>query len=208
MVDLIKTCDVFISNSAGDAKLAAEIAEAFRANGLEAVTYAELLSDANASDALWDALAESRALLAILSRSGPTSSMTFELGAARAWNKPVFGIVTDPSVTRLPSDLSGIRLFTPGRIEEVITAVKLAGQELTDADRDLLAKAYSELKISVDQLAIQPRQLEKLALRFSVGAGKSVSGERLLSELLRLRKQGRLAKSRRNLRPKSRRGTA
>ena len=208
MVDLIKTCDVFISNSAGDAKLAAEIADAFRANGLDAVTYAELLTDANASDALWDALAESRALVAILSRSGPTPFMTFELGAARAWNKPVFGIVTDPSFTRLPSDLSGIPLFTPGRIEEVITAVKLAGQELSDADRNLLAKAYSEQEISVDQLALQPRQLEKLAHRFNVGAGKSVSGERLLSELLRLRKQGRLAKSRRNLRPKPRRGMA
>jgi hypothetical protein len=208
MVDLIKTCDVFISHSAGDAKLAAEIADAFRANGLDAVTYAELLSDANASDALWDALAESRALLVILSPLGQSPSMTIELGAARAWNKPVFGIVTDPAISRLPSDLSGIRLFTPGRIEEVIRAVKLAGQELSDADRDLLSKAYSGIGIPVDQLALQPSHLEKLAHRFGVGAGKTVSEERLLSELFRLRKQGKLASGRMTSRPKPRRGTA
>jgi hypothetical protein len=208
MIDLIKTRDVFISNSAGNAKLAAEIADAFRANGLEAVTYAELLSDANASDALWDALVESRALVAILSPSGPTPSMTFELGAARAWNKPIFGLVTDPSNTRLPSDLSAIRLFTLGRIEEVIRAVKLAGQELTDADRDLLARAYSDIGTSVDQLALQPSHLGKLARRFSASAGKSVSGERLISELFRLRKQGKLAKSRTGRHPKPQKGTA
>jgi hypothetical protein len=194
MIETIKTYDVFISNSAGDAKLAAEIASAFRANGLDAFTSAELAPGANISDALWEALAESRAFLAVLPPSGPTPAMTVELGAARAWNKPIYGLVTDPTAARLPLDLSHIRLFTPGRIEEVIRAVKVAGQELTDADRDLLAKAYSDIGISVDQLALQPRHLEKLAHRFSAGTGKSVSGEHLLSELLRLRKQGRLAK--------------
>jgi hypothetical protein len=208
MVDVIKTYDVFISNSAGDAKLAAEIADTLRANGLDAFTYADLLPSANLSDALWEALAESRALLVVLSPSGLTPSMAIELGAAKAWSKPVFGLVTDPSNARLPSDLSGLRLFTPGRIEEVIRAVKLAGQELSDADRDLLAKAYSEIGISVDQLALQPRHLEKLAHRFSAGTGKSVPGERLLSELLRLRKRGKLAAGRMTIRPKPHRGTA
>ena len=47
----------------------------------------------------WEALAESRALLTILSPSGLTSSMELEIGAARAWNKPIYGVVTDPSST-------------------------------------------------------------------------------------------------------------
>ena len=97
MVDARTTYDVFISHSATDADLAKEIASASQASGLNAITYAELLPDTNASDALWDALAESTALLAILPRSGPTPAMSIEFGAARAWNKPIFGVVTDPA---------------------------------------------------------------------------------------------------------------
>src|SRR3954468_14285010 len=124
MVNVSKTYDVFISHSAGDAKLAMKVAKACREVGIEAVTSREVLPTADTSDALWEALAESRALLTILSPSGPTASMGIEIGATRAWNKPIYAIVTDPSLTRLPVALTGIDLFTTGRVSDVIKAIK------------------------------------------------------------------------------------
>jgi hypothetical protein len=208
MIDTSKTCDVFISHSVDDARLAGEIAVACRASGLDAITHAELLPVANASDALWEALAESRALLAVLSRSGPTPSMAIELGAARAWNKPIFGVVTDPTYTDLPPSLSGVRLYPLARVEDVITLIKVSGKELTEDDRSLLTKLYTDIGASVDQLALDPLQLEELVERFRAGTGKAIPGERLLSELLRLRKQGKLTKGRPRDRSRQHRGTA
>jgi hypothetical protein len=132
MAELGKTCDVFISHSAKDAPLALEVADACRDGGLEAVTDSELLRGEDDSDALWEALAESRALLTILSPSGPTPSMLIEIGATRAWNKPIYAIVTDPSLTRLPVALTGIELFTTGRVPDVIKAIKSSVQPLTE----------------------------------------------------------------------------
>lgn len=208
MADVSKTYDVFISHSAEDAGLAGEIANACRANGLSALTFADLLPGTNLSDALWEALAESRAVLAVLSRSGPTPSMAIELGAARAWNKPIFGIVADPTFTDLLPGLSGIPLYPAGRVEDVIRAIKLSGKELSEEDRSLLARLYTEVGVSVDQLALDPGQLEELVNGFRAGTGKAVPGERLLSELLRMRKQGKLMKGRPRERSKPHRGTA
>jgi hypothetical protein len=55
-----------------------------------------------------------------------------------------------------------------------------------------LASIYSETKVSVDQLALDPRHLQTIVKRFVRATGKIVTGERLLSELLRMRKQGKL----------------
>ncbi len=193
MTVLNKACDVLVSHAAGDASLAKNVADALRANGLEAVTDAELLDKGtDASDALWEALSESRALVTILPPTGPTPSMTLELGAARAWNKPVFGIVTDPSAAHVPEWLRGVPVYPSGRIDDIIRAIKQSGKELSDDDRSLLADLYRASGIPVDQFALDPTQLDKFVQRFQTATGRSVSGERLLSELLRMRKQGKL----------------
>jgi hypothetical protein len=197
------TNDVFVSHSTRDATLAREVANACRASGLEAVTIAELLPGEDVGDALWDALAESRALLAILSPSGLTPSMAIEIGAARAWNKPIFAVVTDPAATRLPPALSGIRLYTTGRIQDVINAIKLSDRELTDEDRSYLTELYADMGVSVDQLILNPRQLGELVKKYNRSRGKDLAGERLLSEFLRMRKQGKLVKNRSSGRSRS-----
>jgi hypothetical protein len=196
MASIGKTYDVFISHSAADAMLATEIAKACRTSGLDTVTDAELSADEGSLwDTLWDALAESRGVLIILSSSGTTTGMAIELGAARAWNKPIFGIVADPSNSRLPPGLSGISLYPAARIDDVIKAIKLSGQELSDHDRSKLAKLYSEIGMPVDQLTLDPKHRDHLVKRFHSQTGKLVQGERLLSELLRMRKQGKLLKT-------------
>jgi hypothetical protein len=200
-----KPFDVFISYSTPDAAFALEVANGCRAAGLEAFAFADPLTAPIDGDVLWEALAESRAWLAILSPSGLTPSMAIEFGAARAWNKPIYAIATDLSSTRLPSALSGIRLDSIGRLPDIIRDIKANVRQLSDEDRDFLAQLYAEKGIGADQFALDPKQLDDLVDRFHRGRGKKVAGERLLSELLRLRKQGKLPRLRpaRPLRSKS-----
>jgi hypothetical protein len=187
------TFDVFISHSAGDTSLAKEIAAACEATGLRAFTGADMEEGKNVSDAIWEALAESKAVIAILSRPELTPSMAIELGGARAWNKPIFGVLTSSTLSPKLINIENNRLYTAARVEDVIHAIRASGGEFTEDERDELATIYAENNISVDQLALNPGKLEALVKRFGHATGKIVAGERLLSELLRMRKQGKLA---------------
>jgi hypothetical protein len=186
-----RLCDIFIANSPSDTALATEIASACRASGLEAITNAELPPGLDTSDELWEALAESRALIVILPRSGPTDSMWIEIGAVRAWNKPIFGVLTDP-LHHPPTGLSGIPFYVPGRMDELINSVKATDRNVSETDSLILAEVYEEIGASVDQLILDPKLRQRLVRRFTTRAKKTVSEERLLSELLRMRKQRRL----------------
>ncbi len=187
-----KTFDVFISHNAHDADLAREIANLCISNGLSAFTLDEVGGSDKYADAIWDALSESKAVVAIFSASGTSPQMAVELGGARAWNKPIFGILADPARNPAPVGLGPIHLYTPGRIEDVVRAIKTNAAGLNESERAALASTWSELDVSVDQLALDPQQLSNLVRRFKQKSGKIASGEQLLSELLRMRKQGKL----------------
>src|SRR5271157_6213020 len=154
MAELDKTYDVFIAHSAKDSALAIEVANACRESGLEAVTNTELLPHENVGDAIWEALSESRALLIIVSPSGPTPAMAIEIGAARAWNKPIYAIVTDPAANRQVPALTGIPLYTYGRIQDVIKSIKTSVAVLSEEDRVVLRELSSRMGTSVDQLIL------------------------------------------------------
>jgi hypothetical protein len=189
--------DVFITHAATEQKLAEHLARTVKASGLNAVTGHELLGAGdNLGDKIWEALAESMALIVVVSRSELTSTVAFEIGAARAWNKPIFVVLADPaeSVT-LPAALTRSPIYPPGRVEDLVKAIKNSSQSLTEEERDTLASLYFKIDLSVDQLALNPVELEELVKGFSTATGRVISGERLLSELLRMRKQGGLRKS-------------
>jgi hypothetical protein len=194
MAELGKTYNVFISHAAKDSAVVHEIASILGESGFESFTDNELAPGADWSDAIWEALAESRALLAIVSPAGLTPRMGIEIGAARAWHKPIYAVVTDPSATPVDPALAGIPLYTTGRLEDVIRLIRSSAQQLSEEDRLALGELYSEMDISVDQLTLDPRQLAALVKKFAKRTGKAADGERLLSELLRLRKQGRLVR--------------
>jgi len=175
-------------------RFAQELSKAFQANHLEAFVTGDLSTGARLGDSLWEALAESRALIVVVPTSGPTPNMGIEIGAAAAWNKPTFGIISDPSVSNLPLTVPEMPLYTLGRIDEVIQKVKESGQQLSDADLQSLSRLYAEMGESVDRFALEPALLSDLTRHFRKDTGKTVPGERLLSELLRLRKQGHLPK--------------
>lgn len=134
--------------------------------------------------------------------------MGIELVAARAWNKPIFAILTDPATAQLPPAMAEIPLYTVGNIDDVIRAIKASGDELSDHDRSVLAELYFEAQTSVDNLALNLEDLHDWVKRFTTMTRKSVPGERLLSELLRMRKQGKLVHGQPASTGRPRKGTA
>lgn len=190
-----KTYDVFISHDAGGVGTAHEIARVLQANGITAFTEAEVRKGRDRSDTMWEALSESRAVIVLLSRSGISQSMAVEIGGAQAWNKPIFGVVTDPTARLELNGLEGIRLYTMSRIDDVIRAVERSTEDFSEEDRAILCDVYGDVDVSVDQLALEPGRLRQLVTRFNKKAGKIASGEKLLSELLRMRKQGQFRRN-------------
>lgn len=194
---LSKTCDVFISHAAADAHLAKEIAESLQSAGLETFHAGTVEPGMDLADSIWQALAESRAVIAIVSPDTPPSSMGMvEIGAAAAWNKAVFVLINGPSSTKLPDALSRYPVYPLGRLEEVIQTILASFEPLTDIERGILADIYRKLETSVDRLSQSPKTLHELVAKFTEKTDKQLSGERLLSELLRMRKQGQLPRLR------------
>ena len=123
--------------------------------------------------------------------------MTFEIGAAQGWNKPIFAIVPDPEATRLSAALRRIESFTTGRVQDLIRAIKRIVGQVTDDDRALLTRLFAEMGMTLDQLADDSEPDGQSSPNVSrKGQVRPSPEERLLSELLRLRKQGRLRRNR------------
>ncbi len=189
MVKANQTYDVFISHSHQDTQSGQEIARILRSYDLQVFTNAEIPVGAKLEDAIWDAMAESHAMVAIISEGEPSAWLVFEIGAARAWNKPVYGIVSNPSSTRLPAALHDLRVYPASRIDEVAQEIKRSSESLSDSEIESLVDAYRRTDVSVDQLALQPQRLSELTKQFQKQTGRQAPGEQLLRILLRLRKQ-------------------
>jgi hypothetical protein len=203
-----RTWDVFISHSLSDAWAAKRIAEVCVVNGLAVFQDSELLAGDDWEEVVWEAVAESPVMVVVLSPAGLESNVAIEVGAARAWNKSILAVVTDPATVRIASELGDVPSFTLGRLQDLIDAIRESIQLLTDEDRESLASVYGEVGVTVDQLAFDPVARANLVKRFNKRRGKNLPGERLLSELLRLRKKGVLPKVSSRTVSSARRGTA
>ena len=191
--------DVFISYSMNNASMAGQVAETLRAAGLHVFDMAQVSAGADFQETLMGALAESSAVVAIIGPDGMSSPSTaVEIGAAWAWNKPVYVISADDDSKREPAHIAHARVYPLARIDEVIFAIKQALRPLSEKDYESLMAIYQSLRIPTDRFVSQPVSVDKLATKFSQLSGKSISGEKLVQELIRLRKQGRLPKLRKS----------
>lgn len=118
--------------------------------------------------------------------------MAFELGAAKGWNKPIYGVTTQASLRNLPAALNNIQVFPRSRVEEVPELIARNLEPLSEDEIDRLITAYFQVGVPSDQLAVQPKHLMKLVKLFNRSGDRQIAGEQLLSFLLRLRKSRRL----------------
>jgi hypothetical protein len=152
---------------------------------------------------IWEAMSESQALVAVIPETDPSASIAFEVGAARAWNKPIYAVAANPANVRLPLGLQGVIIYPPSRIEEIAQEIKKGSGVLSDADQPVLIEEYHRIGVPVDQLALQPKQLSTLTKQFKKRVKRNVAAEELVRTLLRLRKRGELRPSSASKRPKA-----
>jgi len=189
----IPTFDVFVSHSSLDREFAADVAELLKAEGLQPFHDASVPIGQEISKAIWDALAECHAFIVIVSPdSTPDAMGMVELGAATAWNKPIFVLLNGPASSRIPEALETYRVYPRNRLDEVLTQIRRSFEPITDDERDVLKETYRELNMPADRLSQSPMELQQLVETFNVKTKKHLSGTRLLSELLRMRKQAKL----------------
>ncbi len=193
MATATTTYDVFLSHSSRDRDVAADIANRLQAEGLEPFYDASIQVGETISQAIWDALAECHAFIAIVSpESSPDAMSMVELGAATAWNKPVFVLLNGPASMRLPDALQRFDAYPLNRVDDILGRIRHNLKPLSDNEHMVLAETYRDLDVPADQLGQSPSSLRQLVEQFNAKTKKHLSGDRLLSELLRMRKQGKL----------------
>jgi nucleoside 2-deoxyribosyltransferase len=187
------TFDVFVSHSLRDRDFAADVADRLRAEGLQPFHDASVPIGQEISKLIWDALAECHAFVVIVSPdSAPDAMGMIELGAATAWNKPIFVLLNGPASTRVPAALGAYQVYPRNRVDEVLTQIRRNVEPITADERQVLVDTYRELGVPADRLGQSARELQQLVETYNEKTGKQLSGTRLLSELLRMRKQAKL----------------
>lgn len=193
MATATPTYDVFLSHSARDKDFAADVANRLQAEGLEPFYDASIQVGETVSQAIWDALAECHAFIVIVSsESSPDAMGMVEFGAAAAWNKPIFVLLNGPASMRLPEALQSYRAYPLNRVDEILGQIRHNLEPISDDERKVLAETYRDVNVTADQLGQSPSSLRQLVEQFNAKTQKHLSGDRLLSELLRMRKQAKL----------------
>lgn len=189
--------DVFLAHSHLDSGLAHLVSNAFAEAGLTVFSAADSLKEGtHLEESTREAIFEARAFVAILTPSYVHSSnLLFELGGAWGLGKPIFLLREDLSSKDLPIPLRSYESRSMKELKKLVETVSKCSAPLAEADRALLIEAYQQLGISSDQLAIHPESLDLLARSFHDKSQTPLSTDRLLQELVRLRKQGSLPKA-------------
>lgn len=121
-----KTYDVFISHSSADVETACRIADHLRKVGFAAFfSGSNELTENTASmhDALWEALAESEALIVIISSAAPNTAIGVEIGAASAWHKPVYIVLNGPVSAEVSRMVRDYPIYPLGRIDDIVRSI-------------------------------------------------------------------------------------
>jgi hypothetical protein len=189
----VPTFDVFISHGWRDRAFATEVSERLKAQGLQPFHDADIIPGDSISETIWDAIAECVAFLVILSPNCEPDAMGLvEFGAAKAWNKPIYVLLNGSATMPVPEFLQDHPIYPKNRLDEVLFQIRRTLEAMTDRDRQVLLDVYQEQALPVDDLNQSPDDLQHFEETFQKRAHKHFAGTRLLSELLRLRKHGKL----------------
>ncbi len=187
--------DVFLSHGVHDTGIAEIVRKRLEASDLGVFAMDHIDAGIDLDLAVRSALAESSAVILILTRSTVGSPyIAFEVGAAMAWNKPIYVLYDGLANDDIPSYLRQFHVVGLGEAERIVNEIAKAKEPMSDAAKESLINIYEELGIPTDQLLRSPARVRDLSESFRERTESPVESERLLRELLRLRKQGKLPK--------------
>jgi len=194
-----QTFDIFLSHGGHDAGVADVVRRALESAGLSVFTASDLKPGVSVADQLQEKLAESLAVVVILSQPSLRSDyVAFEIGGAAGWNKPIYLLLHGMTSASLPPYLRRFRSMPVTRHAEMVRELALRPGKMSDDEIEGLRDVYAQVGVPVDGLATAPRALDRLTNVFNRKNRSSRLSEDLLRELLRLRKRGKLPRLGRN----------
>lgn len=183
--------DVFLSHAQAEVAWAVEVEREFTDAGLVVFRVASISAGTNIQDALWEALSESSAMVALVSATGVLPpSFSFELGAAMSWQKPVYVLYKNERPHHLPSYVEQFGVFPADQIDRMRDLVAKGARDLSEVQRRALIDTYTSFGVPLDELLENAAVADQFVRQFNRLSGTRMSGERILRELLRLRKRG------------------
>jgi hypothetical protein len=190
----VKVHDVFLAASASDGAVASVVRRAFEDAGIATFfDVHDLRPGEDWKEAVREAMAESWAFVALLTPAFVHSPwLPLEYGLAVGWDRAIYLLTSGIKADEVPPFLRGYATLPVARVSEVVEAVKRDARPLSDREADALIDSYKKLGVTADQLPILPESLDVLARRFRERSGSERPAERLLQELFRLRKRGKL----------------
>jgi hypothetical protein len=187
------TYEVFIAHSQRDIAIAREVRDFMHSHELSVFLDIDEIVPGDVSErTIREALAECHAVIFIIPEDDVPAWLAFELGAAKAWNKPIYAVAAKPGQSQLPLDIQGIKVYPKSRIEEIAKQIARRRDLLTREERLALVKAYLSTGVPTDRLLLNPHLRAQLVQSFKKLAGREMEAEHLLSWLIRLRKRGKL----------------
>ncbi len=192
-----KTHDIFLSYPFDLGAQAETVAEAFEKAGLAVFAVPEVEPGQDVLQEMWQALAESWAVVALLKSKTLSPAVAIEIGAAAAWQKPIY-LLTERKVRQdVAVDISMYEVFSISQIDEVVDLISRSLSPLNENQKDALKRAYQKLGVPTDQLLMEPASIDRLNKMILKQSKLKLSGERIMQELLRLRKKGKLPRVKR-----------
>jgi hypothetical protein len=196
-----KTHDVFLSHSLESAPQAKVVAQRFEDAGLSVFDASEVGMGQKALEEVWQALAESWAVVVLVAPGTMPPSVAVEIGGASAWHKPIYVLTESKDEGQMPLYITKFEVFDISEAGKVVELVQSALRPLTDDVRDALVRSYTTSGVPTDCLLRHPALIERLRDSVKAASGANLSGERIMQELLRLRKRGRLPRLQRRTEP-------
>ena len=145
-------------------------------------------------DELWEGMVNSEVVIVVAPiRPVMASSQAVEVGAALAWQKPIYVVPSGDPAEEVPSYLQDMPCYPLSRLDDLIRSTRDALKPtLSEIERAALVAAYKELGVPADQLVSDPTLLDALVKKFNDRQKTRLSGEQIALELLRLRKSAGL----------------
>lgn len=191
--------NIFLSCSSRDKEAADEVIRALTEAEFDVFADADLQAGSTWRDAIRGAMLESDAFVVVASSDTADSPwLALEVGAAMGWGKPIHVVSTDDGP--LPVHLQHLQVTRLSDLPGLIRSVRRETRPLSRAERDLLTTIYVGVGVPTDKLMLDPDAATQLVEEFNRRTRTTTSADRLLRELLRLRKVGRLPRLRRVVR--------
>ena len=186
--------DVFLSSAPVDEATTSSVRRELEKAGLIVFADEGEQPDEPLSDAARIGIQESTAFVAVITPTHLRSDrLMLEVGAAWVWATPIYLLLSEVRTDELPTYLGNYPSF-PLRtgVARVVEEVRRQAKPLTEEHRQILTAVYQEVGVPVDRLISEPVANADLTIRFTSQSGQRLEPTRLVRELLRLRKVGKL----------------